>query len=683
MHVVNVNLNPRQMRILEILLGGSKPVLVDSLSKTLSTSRRTVFRELEALEYFLQKIDASLHTSNKGISIECQNEQLHAELKTMLNEAGREDNSFLPVNKAERHLALIFELFSNLGTIQKLFLYADNLHVSESTISNDLDEIEDMLAIFAVRILRKSGQGVFVHGNEDDVRSAICVLAYTRFSQNNNNDLVLKIIDRYIGFEIESCVDAVMLQCEKKLNWISSESLEMLKFYLMISVLRIRHNFFSTGRNINAGSFQKQLAIYIAGKLEQQCSILFSEDECASLAVQIQSCRAKIYNPADISEDKTKLIEEMVFKMIRLFDPKLSANLETNEQLVDGLRQHLGPAISRLEQKIELQDPLNGQIALWYPELYEKSRRASSVLEDFLKMPISESEVSFIATHFSAAYFSMDEKNVRKKILRACLICVSGIGVSYMLASQIRTHFKGELDLDISSTDDEDAFEYFDFLISTIPLKTELPVVQVGAMLSEDDYKKIQNFIANNAYIKKDIVVQNKNKSFSDILENTETLLGEVKKLHNNFGIYNINADCTFDELAKFAASLCKNSGNIYMALKKRENLSTQVIAPLKIVLLHTRVSGINGAIFAVISPKGGFSNGYFNGAATCVLMLLPQDSSPVMTAIMGSFSAALVDNSYFLEAVQNANENAIRSVFEAEIAETLSTNLKTMFLAG
>jgi mannitol operon transcriptional antiterminator len=414
--------------------------------------------------------------------------------------------------------------------------------------------------------------------------------------------------------------------------------------------------------------------------LEETFSILFSDNECAALALQIQSCRAKIFNPADQTEDKTKLIEELVFKMIRRFDPKLAPNLETNIQLIDGLKLHLGPAISRLEQKIELIDPLNGQIALWYPELYEKSRRASTVLQEYLQINISENEVSFIAAHFSAAYFSMDEKNMRKKLLRACLVCVSGIGVSYMLASQIRTRFKGELELDISGTDDGGAFDFFDFLISTIPLKTDLPVIQVNTMLTENDYQKIRHHINRNAYIKKDISAQNKNQSLSDTIETAFTLLNEVKNLLGSFSVHKIDADCTFDELVHFVSDLHDTAG-LYEALKLRESISTQVIEDLKIVLLHTRTA--DEAVFSIISPKdkSNFTNEYFKGAASCVLMLLPLNAEKTMIHIMGAFSAALVDNLFFLDAVQNAREDDIRSVFEAEIAETLSSNFKTMFL--
>ncbi|MDR0431932.1 MAG: PRD domain-containing protein, partial [Bifidobacteriaceae bacterium] len=100
-----------------------------------------------------------------------------------------------------------------------------------------------------------------------------------------------------------------------------------------------------------------------------------------------------------------------------------------------------------------------------YPELFEKSLKAVKAIEEKLGVPVPEIEASLIAMHFYAVLFHLDAQNTRKRTLRVCILCVGGIGVSYMLASQIRQRYRDELEIDLSDYT-ETSFNSYDFLIS-------------------------------------------------------------------------------------------------------------------------------------------------------------------------------------------------------------------------
>ena len=264
------------------------------------------------------------------------------------------------------------------------------------------------------------------------------------------------------------------------------------------------------------------------------------------------------------------------------------------------------------------------------------------------------------------------------------LVCVAGIGVSYMLASQIRNRFKGELEIDISRWDDREAWQKADFLISTIPLQeTDKPVILVNPLLGDKDYRRIQEAISTYAYTEsKTPLHQNEDASFARRLDTAASLLSQIRMLMSAFSVVSIRPDCGFEDLALFAAERFAGRGasgaaadsesrqEVYQALIDREALYSQVIADMGIVLLHACTRSVSSPVFALIVPERGlFLNRYFCGAKSCALMLLPEQCPPEMKRIMGGISGGLIDSPDFLAAVQQGNEQEIRPLLEARLS--------------
>ena len=143
----------------------------------------------------------------------------------------------------------------------------------------------------------------------------------------------------------------------------------------------------------------------------------------------------------------------------------------------------------------------------------------------------------------------------------AGIVCVSGIGVSYMLASQIRRRFFDGLELEISgwdekSPDENNSWKNNDFLISTIPLENaEKPVVLVNTILKEDDYRRIQNAINTYAFVERGEAPQNTGNSLTRDIETLEMIFALARAMLDGFAVEYLHGDCGFDELARFASS--------------------------------------------------------------------------------------------------------------------------------
>ncbi|MDR1894362.1 MAG: transcription antiterminator [Spirochaetales bacterium] len=675
------DVSPRLARLLELLLQKKGPVSVDELAGELDSSRRTLFRELKNADEALSPYGIGL-TSVPGKGLQLSgDDQGRARLQSAL----RKNNPPLPGNRQERLLGLLLDLLDTFD-IHKLFYFADSLGVSEATVSHDLDTLEPYLKERSITLIRKPGQGVCISGSEEAVRQ---VIIRRILSDGAGGELpYLKACDyppSDVAWGVRELFDHSL---NRALAWMTPDSLNMLRIFVMVSVERIRKGALlppprdALEEAQPGGGYLFRLSEFLAGKIEARFSLALPRQERAALTRQIKSCRAMLHNPFNPMEAKDyAYVLTLVHGMIEGFDPSLAPALKTNEHLLNGLSLHLWAALDRLEKRMELPDSLHGQVAEKYPELYEKTKRAAAVLEERLGVPIPSSEISLIAVHFYAVLFNLKAQNTRKRTLRVCIVCVAGIGVSYVLAAQIRQRYKEELEIDLSDCSDEASFEFYDFLISTIPLnQRDTPVVLVNSFLTAEDHVHIREAIDKYAFVEKTLDPPSGKTAptaLPERLKRVTELLQQVGTLFSNFQLITTKDDCSFEELAGLSASRFapdpERAALVHKALMDREAISSQVIPHLKIVLLHARTGGVAAPVFAILMPEHGlFVDPYFQGAKSCLLMLLPKETPREMNEIMGIISSALVDNTVFLDRVHAGNLGQARSLLESEVSEYL-----------
>lgn len=670
-------ISPRLARLLELLAGTKEPVRIDALAASLETSRRTVFRELENAGSVLGSFQAELAAvPGRGIVFSGSDES-REKLLGVLRKYAR-----APGSRRERLLRLVVEILAHAGKIQKLVFYAGILKVSESTVSNDLDDLEEWFTAHGIRLTRKGGLGVLAEGSEEAIRIAMVSRLLT---DGDTGGKSYTAVFGYPGEHYELGIHEILHRTGDKLAWMTSESYTMISLYLMVMIQRVCAEKVideeGRGKNQDGENFQMRLAELIAGEVATGFSVHLTCPEKKALAAQIGACRAKRITPLETEFlEEQEVIQTLTYRMIERFDPPIAAILKTNDELVRFLARHLGSALIRLRENLDHPNPMETELISHYPEVYRKTCRAVTALEEYLGFPVPASEITFIEIHFLAALSSLGEKNIRKRFLRAGIVCVSGIGVSYMLASQIRRRFFDGLELEISgwdekSPDENNSWKNNDFLISTIPLENaEKPVVLVNTILKEDDYRRIQNAINTYAFVERGEVPQNTGNSLTRDIETLEMIFALARALLDGFAVEYLHGDCGFDELARFASSrFARGSEGVYKALLSREKTASQVITDLGIVLLHTRCPGVALPVFGIIMPTGKrFASDYFKGAKSCVVMLLPEGAPPEMYGLMGGISSALIDVSAFLNAVRDGNEKAVKALLESEISDAL-----------
>jgi mannitol operon transcriptional antiterminator len=658
-------------RLLELLLRFDKPVKVDILASALGASRRTVFRELENADPVLAPFEAALvSVPGRGIVFSGSGKARRTLLEALAEYKPQ------PASKKERLLRLLIELINHSGEVRKLFCYASSLEVCESTVSGDLNELEAWLSGRGLTITRKSGLGVQCDGSEEALRAALV----SRFMLDGNSGG--KSYTAAFGFPgeaIELGAREILRRKSGAVAWMTAESFCLISLYLMVMLFRVQKGkTLAPGRAFTACGFQNALAEELACEAEKHFALRLSAAEREALSGWIRACRSKQESPLEPGPTEQRdLVQQLTMRMIDRFDPAIAAILKTNEQLTRLLSRHLEAALPRLLGGIALPNPLETELKKNYPEVYEKTCRAAKTLEEHLGVPVSSHEISFIQIHFLAALAVLGERNIRRRSLRAAIICVSGIGMAYMLAYQVRSRFKGELEVAVAGYDEKDSWAGADFLISTIALEeTGKPIVRVQTILGEEDYRKIQETLTAFAFTERGEEAPERPPSLEKRLDGLIEVFRQAKLLLGAFAVLQVKADSSLEELIHFAAArfFPENPQAICRALAAREALATQVVEELEIVLLHTRSADAASPIFAVLAPEGGvFTRGCLMRTKSCVFMALPEKAPKEISGLMGRFSSALIDTPFFLEAVRAGNREAIGAVFEREIADTLA----------
>ncbi len=651
----------RLIKILKLLIESNKPISISEFAEILSVSRRTVFRELENIDIVLDKFNIKLETSLKeGLYLSGSKENIDEFKETILN-----TQKVTAFSKDDRRNTFALALLDNVD-FQKLYYYSSILEVSESTLSLDLDVLEKEFNKFNVALLRKQGLGIAVQGLEKDLRKAMVYYLSKTQEQNGNNEILtskFKFPKDNITAEVTNILSLMSLQ----LDWITPDTLKILQLRLCVQISRILKNQHVKDEEFFTKSgVLWQLSKKIADEIQKRFEIKLSDFEIIRISKGLMASRAKYKNPISEQEETQAYNKalSLTYMLIENFDDRLAPTLKNDEEFVRGLSVHLWSAIERIKNGYEIKDPLDGQIKAEFPDIYRRSAIAAHILRQELGKEVPEGEIVCIAAHFGAAVMQIGCKKLHRK-LKVAIICLGGIGVSYMLNSQVKKHFSNEITAEVCDYNNKEQWQNSDFIISTIPLEiSEKTVVNVSPILTKKDCDIIRNTIENTKTICASLQHEHTGE-LGENISNARKHLAEVQAILDNFANIVLSDIHTVEDIAKFASihftDTKEQSELIYKDLIRREEISSQVIKGLDLLLLHCVSSGVNQPIVAMLSPdKGNIKNAAEETAKVCLLALLPQTASAQAKAAIGLMSSELIEDDNFLNSLINIDETAV-----------------------
>lgn len=682
-----MDLTPRIRQILLILLTQDDMLPTKSLAQKINVSKRTVQRELEYIIYFLKKYNIEL-CSKTGTGIWLEGEAYQKQL--LLEQLENQDNKDF-ADKSERRKGLMLELLKD-QTPKKLYYYANLFSVSETTISKDIEQIESWFLKFDLLIIRKQGYGVVLQGSETNFRMAI-----REFIAKYMDTPVLKhlyeendistpkafgikhiknryhLLDENVLRKVGICFASIP---DERIRRLTQESYVGLILHVTIAIERVqRGEIIESNEELMKKLKHDEdynLALLIVNSLEEEFGIEIPNIEIVFISLHIKASKLQRVNDDHEKENflpeyKNEL-KDLVEGMIISYDEQLAYVLGADEEFVTGLVAHLRPTLIRLRNHMPIANPHLDEMKETYPELYEKCLKVGKFLEATIVCEIPEAEIGYFAIHFGAALVRLESEKEKKRTVNIGLVCASGIGISRLMASRLQKFLKTRAKLTTYGKSDINQFviERNDFFVSSMELNDiHAEVLLVSPLLPEEDLYRIDELVQQYA------LISNKRENNTDFIRQMEKindLAGKIKEILRNFSCIEVKSDVNFQQLleavAKNITPYKEKQMHIIKDIKKREEIATQILPELGIVLLHARTKGVLNIGFYVCAPQNykRFQNPYMQSVEAAVIMLIPEDENKLENSqLLGYLSENIIENESFLSDIKTGDQNRIR----------------------
>lgn len=687
------NLSQRQKNIIHIIGDNSDDyITVNDIAEKINVSNRTVQRDLTLIEDFLYDNDFSLiKKPGQGLILNESTESISYlyELLDMVDSSKQYE-------KVERVNFILSRLLTSKEPI-KYFVFTLYLNISEKTLTDDLTIIEKWLSVYDISLIRKRGVGLSIKGSEKSIRKAQAKLINEMLDDDKKIEILTDIYDKVkvdliSQNDILSMIDAGIINRTKKsldktfsrLNIsISDNSYISLLVHISLSIERLKQNKqidFNEDIVKNLKSSQDYIfAEKIIENLEEEFSIEIPDIEIYFVAMHIKGTKiidedqVNIYgsNPDEVSNITNELIERM--------EEIYGLDLTKDSRLKHDLRAHIMPALSRLKYKLTINNPIISEIKEKYQDIYNSLKE---IAPDLIRkngklsadIPIPDDEIAYIAIHFITA---IESRILNYISVNALTVCPTGYGASRLLATNLINHFTNiEIVNNSSIMNLNRTFlenNGVDLIISTIKIDgileenviKEFDYIEMPAIPDEDDYLKLTNIlreISRKKYYKAASQSDKNSKNAIDIAQHSINS-PVVEKLFNiSVSLNNIYENTKFflvkngEDIYKKSAKLVSNNKDeeikILETIIKRNELNSTYYDELNLHLLHGKCE--------VSEPKLGIGK-ITDTYDIIIIMISRVDEEDEVVKFFSEISGKLVNNDYFLEAIQNLDQNKIK----------------------
>ncbi|GAA4079711.1 BglG family transcription antiterminator [Amphibacillus indicireducens] len=518
-------MNARVFSILRELLAFDHAITSEYLAQTLDVTSRTIRDDIKILDHTLQNHGAKIK-SIRGIGFQLTISD-DKKFRHFLNQilTNKSSEQALP-NSPDERITYLIKRFLLAEDHLKLDHLCDEMHISKSTIQNDLRSVKDLLSKYDLSLQQKPNYGLKLSGNEVKMRYAMSEHIFDR-SEPVSKAVWKKQLSQITNIDMQSLEDvwSVIIK-EIKDNQISLSDIAInnLFIHIIIAYQRIKDGHYVSIINQDLKEIKKQkehqVALRIIASTEKILAINFPPEEVAYISIHLLG--TKMVKQTNLTEtDLENILEKqtqiLTTKILDLIEARMKLNIRNDQELLIGLGLHLKPAINRYRYGMNVRNPMLKDIKLNYPLAFEAAVIAGMVLENEINVLIDENEIGYIALHIGAA---IERNKLKTEPKRCYIVCASGLGSAHLIKYKLQSVFGSRIH--VAGTTEyyklaQIPFEDIDFIVSSVPISESLkiPVIVVNTILSSQDIAKIETHLKKRStrlvdFIKKEFVFLNK-----------------------------------------------------------------------------------------------------------------------------------------------------------------------------
>lgn len=694
-------ISAREKLIVEILLDKREELTIKELAEKIEVSPRTIHRDLKGIEPLLKEYDLGL-IRKTGIGIQITGlAENKSKLKRKLITSALQDYM-----ADERQTMILCTLYEAAGPV-KLFTLANELRVTESTISADLLKLEAQLDHFELSILKKRGHGIELSGTEKAKRSAISYAIAKTLKEEEFLSLIRKNMQKQSAVQENSISERLLHLVDREKLLVIEDVMRELKHDTLISItdnayvglivhLALAIERIKQGEKIEMDAeFLKQLKLEheynIAEKIITELTTRFEIDipeaEIGYITMHLQGAKLR-QNEESLLEVPSLQIMLQAKKLVQYVEERTGNDLMNNDPLLEGLVTHLRPALYRIQQNMGITNPLLQSVRRDYEELFQIVNEACEEVFQDLKIP--DEEIGFLVMHFGSAILGLKGEND----LKAYVVCSSGIGTSKMLATQLRREIR-----EIEEIRNVSVFELNelqisdrDLIISTIHLQDfSKEYIIVSPFLTKEEIQQVQLYARRKMLVKKaPSLLKEKGSSVAAITDRMEQIhfyTGAVADLLAGFRQTLVKDVAS---LATYIRVICEqlevrrviqDAKAVENALFARHALGGVGIPGTKMALLHTKQKNVLKPSFTILTLREPIIMRAMDDmdieVSHLLVMLSPDPYHQLGLEVLSLMSTIIIESEESIELFESSDQERIHTYLGMKLEQFIDEKIK------
>lgn len=506
--------------ILRVLMANEKPVTSEYIAQLLNVTSRTIRDDIKILDRILQDFGANIQ-SIRGIGFQLIIDNDH-EFRSFLNQKLNEQT--VP-NSPEERITYLIKRFLLADSYLKLDDLCEEMHISKSTIQNDLRSVKKIFKQYNLSLQQKPTYGLKLYGNEVKMRFALSEHIFDRSEPISKTTWIKQLaqITEISLEELEKVWSIIIKEIKVNQIYLSDIAINNLFIHIIIAYKRIKDGHYVSliHQDLKEIKLQKeyQVALSIVRKTETILEIKFPDVEIAYITIHLlgtKMVKQSKLTETDFENILEKQTQVLTTKILDLIEAKMNLGIRHDQELIIGLGLHLKPAINRYKYGMNIRNPMLNDIKLNYPVAFEAAVMAGMVLDNEINVLIDENEIGYIALHIGAA---IERKKLKTGPKKCFIVCASGLGSAHLIKYKLQSVLGSQIQV-MGTTEfyqlKQIPFSEIDFIISSVPIQEKLPcpVIVVNTILSETDLDRIKTHLNKrtetiNDYIKEEFVFLN------------------------------------------------------------------------------------------------------------------------------------------------------------------------------
>ena len=476
-------MNARSKKILEILLQSEDYMRVEDIAGRINISKRSIYYDLYQINDWLAYYglpELSI-VRKKGILL---TEEMKSDIEDVLDDSMEmDDYIFSPTERIGIIICSI--LYSKEPVyIEQLMSFCN---VSRNTVFSDLTVVEGELQNYDLKVSYEPKTGYAIAGDIIKAR-AVYLLYFNRLLPLYEDNLLYFIEKEEVLGNI-----SILKRIEEGLH--TSYVAGVITGLAALLPVMKRGDSRLKIQNLKKEEIESTREYSLIQEYFPQMEWI----EKIYFCIHLLGSRVTVNSNDLFHERPRQEVYEVTKALVSEFEKVACVIFHDRDNREQALFAHIGATLYRYQYGIQIGDSIGEDVIREYPDLFKITKLASKYLEQMIGLPVPDKEIAFLALHFGAHLRLPDEEG---KHLRILIVCVNGVSTGNMIRREVRRLLPdSEIVAVESARTIMNAQDKCDVIISTIKMKSVVPVIQINPIMTQKDrelilsHPKIKNHV--------------------------------------------------------------------------------------------------------------------------------------------------------------------------------------------